>query len=68
MALSARVQKMMASWKGRTYRELQLHNEKKHKAILLIQRSWRDCNENPKYKVCRRRLLLEFAEFSAIDA
>jgi hypothetical protein len=33
-----------------------------HSAARTIQRAWRDAASNPKFRVCRRRLLLEFEE------
>lgn len=33
---------------------------RKDKASIRIQRAWRECINNPSYKVCRKRLLSEF--------
>lgn len=43
-----------------------VHDEYKNKKAKVIQRYWFECINNPYYKVCRRRLLHEFASLTTV--
>jgi hypothetical protein len=59
-------QDFIARWKVRHSLGLKTHTQvaRSINAVLLIQRKWRVCVTNPKYRVCRSRLLREFKSIS----
>jgi aspartyl/asparaginyl-tRNA synthetase len=43
------------------------HKEMQFKRLMVqrIEKQWRECNENPSYNICKKRLLKEFTELQA---
>lgn len=63
---SAKAMHFLRRWETRralsifTYKDL----ETKTNAAILIQKVWRRCITNPRYRMCQSRLLKEFSELT----